>query len=198
MSERRSILTTAAMFEPCALATTAAGLKRTLHDAEPAEIVEQAQRTLGRGRVAVVASFGTESAALLAIVADIDPTMPVLFVDTGWMLDDTLGCHDALTARLGLTDVRTVASLPAALAGFDGWIEGKCRPDDERAGLPVVETDGLRLRFNALARVTRDEIDAAFGGSRAGRQGWSAKIDCGIHPALTSAAAHATNDARAR
>jgi len=198
MSERRSILTTAAMFEPCALATTATGLQRALRDAEPAQIVEQAQRTLGRGRVAVVASLGTDSAALLAIVAGVDPAMPVLLVDIGWTLDDTLSCHDALTTRLGLTDVRTVASLPAALAGFDGWIEGKCRPDDERADLPVVGTDGLRLRFNALARVTRGEIDAVFGGVRAGRRGWSARMDCGLHPALTTAAADATNEAFVR
>jgi len=161
MSERRSILTTAAMFEPCALTATAAALERTLRDAGPARIVRQALRTLGRGRVAVVASYGTASVALLNIVAAVDPTIPVLFVDTGWMFDETLDDHDALASRLGLTDVRTVASLPAALAAFDGWIDGTS-PDDERADPPIVETDGLRLKFNPLARLTRDSVDGYF------------------------------------
>src|SRR5688572_25305922 len=34
------------------------------------------------GRVAVVSSFGTESAVLLDLVARADPTVPVIFVDT--------------------------------------------------------------------------------------------------------------------
>ena len=34
------------------------------------------------GRVAVVSSFGADSAVLLALVAEIDPATPVLFVDT--------------------------------------------------------------------------------------------------------------------
>ena len=34
------------------------------------------------GRVAVVSSFGTESAVLLHLVASADPSVPVIFVDT--------------------------------------------------------------------------------------------------------------------
>jgi phosphoadenylylsulfate reductase (thioredoxin) (EC 1.8.4.8) len=29
--------------------------------------------------------FGTESAALLKVVADVDPAIPVVFLDTGWL-----------------------------------------------------------------------------------------------------------------
>ncbi|ALK09825.1 phosphoadenylyl-sulfate reductase [Blastochloris viridis] len=65
-----------------------------------------------KGEVAVVSSFGAESAVLLHLVAEIDPATPVLFVDTGRHFPETLAYRDALTSRLGLKDVRSVA--PAA------------------------------------------------------------------------------------
>jgi phosphoadenosine phosphosulfate reductase len=40
-------------------------LDRALRDAKPAEIIAAALRAVGRERLAVVSSFGTESAALL-------------------------------------------------------------------------------------------------------------------------------------
>ena len=42
------------------------------------------------GRIAVVSSFGSQSAVLLAMVADIDPATPVLFLDTGQHFQETL------------------------------------------------------------------------------------------------------------
>ena len=42
------------------------------------------------GRIAAVSSFGTESAVLLAQIAEIDPTVPVLFLDTGKHFGETL------------------------------------------------------------------------------------------------------------
>ena len=35
------------------------------------------------GDSAVVSSFGAESAVLLSLVAEVDPALPVLFLDTG-------------------------------------------------------------------------------------------------------------------
>jgi phosphoadenosine phosphosulfate reductase len=61
-----------------------------------------------RGRVAIVSSFGTESAVLLALAAEIDPAVPVLFLDTGQHFPETLAYRDLLSARLGLTDVRSL------------------------------------------------------------------------------------------
>src|SRR5919112_1562651 len=55
------------------------------------------------GRVAVVSSFGTESAVLLHLVAQADPTVPVIFVDTLKMFPETLEYRDTLTQLLGLT-----------------------------------------------------------------------------------------------
>jgi phosphoadenosine phosphosulfate reductase len=98
---------------------TAAALDRELSDASPAEIVQSALRTVGRERLAVLSSFGTESAALLKIVADVDPAIPVVFLDTGWLFQETLDYRDRLTGLLGLRDVRTIRPLEAALERDD-------------------------------------------------------------------------------
>jgi phosphoadenosine phosphosulfate reductase len=71
------------------------------------------------GRVAVVSSFGAESAVLLHLVAAADPTTPVLFLETGKHFPETLAYRDALTAHLGLTDVRNLVPDPAELAARD-------------------------------------------------------------------------------
>lgn len=97
----------------------AADLDRLLADAAPAAVVEAALNVIGRERLAVVSSFGSESAVLLKIVADVDPAIPVVFLDTGWLFQETLDYRDALTKQLGLRDVRTIHPLPDALAAQD-------------------------------------------------------------------------------
>lgn len=127
-----------------------------LRDADAGEIVEKALAAYS-GRIAVVASFGTESAALLSVIADIDPSAPVLFLDTGQHFQDTLDYQKALGAFLGLSDIRLVRPRAAdlahrdphgdlwrrnadaccrirrvwplrrALAGFDAWFTGRKR-----------------------------------------------------------------------
>lgn len=62
--------------------------------------------------LAVVSSFGSESAVLLHLVASVDPTVPVLFLNTGKLFGETLRYRDSLQMRLGLTDVRTVGPHP--------------------------------------------------------------------------------------
>ena len=42
------------------------------------------------GRIALVSSFGADSAVLLHMVAQVDPTTPVVFVDTGQHFEETL------------------------------------------------------------------------------------------------------------
>jgi phosphoadenosine phosphosulfate reductase len=247
MTAPRSMPITPAMLEPGSLEALAAALERSLAASSPHDIVATVQRTLGNGRLAVVSSFGTESAALLKIVADVDRSIPVLFLDTGWLFEETLAYRDAVTAQLGLTDVRTISPSSAALRGdpqrdlwhsdpdaccrirkveplrralapFDGWINGRKRyHGDARAGLPLVEIDGTRLKFNPLARAPRDEIDAIFRDAglprhpleshgfasigcmpctsraepgealRTGRWRGRDKVECGIHPDLNAA-----------
>lgn len=94
-------------------------LDRQLEGADPAGIVAEALRVVPAGRLALVSSFGIESAALLKIVADIRPSLPVIFLDTEWLFGETLAYRDALIAHFGLTDVRTVKPHAAAIAHAD-------------------------------------------------------------------------------
>lgn len=83
------------------------------------------------GRFAVVSSFGADSAMLLALVADIDRSVPVLFLETGMHFPETLAYRDALVRHLGLTDVRDIHPDPVELARTDpGGDLHKWVPDD--------------------------------------------------------------------
>jgi len=132
-------------------------LQRRLGFAPPAQVLSAALRELFPKRIAVVSSFGAESAVLLHMVAAIDPATPVLFIDTGRHFDETLAYRDRLASHLGLADLRNigptadevarldadrsratwdpdgccafrkVAPLERALQGFDAWITGRKR-----------------------------------------------------------------------
>ncbi len=110
-----------------------------------------------RQRLAVVSSFGAESAVLLSLVAELDPAVPVIFLQTGKHFPETLSYRARLAAHLGLTDVRDVSPpwqalqeqdpdgelwhydqdaccdlrkvgpLEQALAPFEAWISGRKR-----------------------------------------------------------------------
>ena len=83
----------------------AIALNAQLRNAQPQEILRAALEEFP-GRVAMVSSFGTESAVLLHMLAQIDRAAPVLFLDTGHLFGQTLDYRKSLTQRLGLTDVR--------------------------------------------------------------------------------------------
>ncbi|MGA9089976.1 MAG: phosphoadenylyl-sulfate reductase [Bradyrhizobium sp.] len=171
----------------------AAELEPALRHAAPAEVIATALQTVGRQRLALVSSFGTESAALLKVMADVDPAIPVIFLDTGWLFEETLAYRDTLIAMLGLRDVRSikpleetlrrqdgnrelwfsdpdaccrirkVEPLKRALAPFSAWINGRKRfQGGLRAAIPVVEDDGIRLKFNPFANTSREEIEAIY------------------------------------
>jgi phosphoadenosine phosphosulfate reductase len=110
-----------------------------------------------RGRIAAVSSFGAESAVILALIAEIDPATPVIFLDTGWHFPETIAYRDQLARQLGLTNlhsatplildlhredrdnrlhagnpdrcchIRKVAPLERALSGYEAWITGRKR-----------------------------------------------------------------------
>lgn len=98
---------------------TADELDRALRNAAPAEIIAAALKTVGRDRLALVSSFGTESATLLKVMADVDPAIPVIFLDTGWLFEETLTYRDTLIATLGLKDVRSIKPADATLMRED-------------------------------------------------------------------------------
>jgi phosphoadenosine phosphosulfate reductase len=222
-------------------------LDRALRDASPSEVIAAALQAVDREHLAVVSSFGTESAALLKVMAEVDSAIPVIFLDTGWLFEETLAYRDTLIATLGLRDVRSVKPLEStlsredpdrelwfadpdaccrirkveplarALAPFDGWINGRKRfQGGLRAAIPVVEDDGIRLKFNPFANVSREQIQAIYADAklpphplagkgylsvgcmpctsrtspdedaRAGRWRGRPKTECGIHTIKTS------------
>lgn len=97
----------------------AAALDDVLRHASPAEVIAAALKIVGRERLALVSSFGTESAALLKVMADVDPAIPVVFLDTGWLFQETLDYRDTLIRLLGLADVRSIRPLEETLSHQD-------------------------------------------------------------------------------
>jgi phosphoadenosine phosphosulfate reductase len=71
------------------------------------------------GDVAIVSSFGAESAVLLHLIGSIDPNVPVIFLETGKHFPETLAYRDLLVERIGLTDLRNITPDPDILAKKD-------------------------------------------------------------------------------
>jgi phosphoadenosine phosphosulfate reductase len=94
------------------------GIHETYAGLEGRELLEPLIRDFG-GRLAVVSSFGAESAVLLHMVSEVDKATPVIFLDTGKLFWETLSYRSMLIDRLGLTDVRSIQPDPADLAAKD-------------------------------------------------------------------------------
>ena len=73
------------------------------HDADAQAILKTAL-SLYDGRIALVSSFGAESAALLHMVAEIDRSTPVIFLDTGRLFSQTLLYRNELARLLHKVD----------------------------------------------------------------------------------------------
>ncbi len=123
------------------------------------------------GDLAIVSSFGAESAALLHLVSQIDHRIPVLFLETGKHFSETLAYRDELTERFSLNridlypeledlqlrdesglrwsydpdgccELRKVKPLEKALIAFDASLTGrKAFQSSTRANLPRIEID---------------------------------------------------------
>ncbi len=85
----------------------------------PQDILKATVDHLFAGDIAVVSSFGAESAVLLHMVATLDGSLPVMFVDTGKHFGETTAYRDRLISHLALTNVRAVKPDPSALAARD-------------------------------------------------------------------------------
>lgn len=78
------------------------------YEGAPAEDVLHAGLRFYAGGIALVSSFGAESAVLLHMAAQINPHVPVLMIDTLMLFPQTLEYQLELSAHLGLTDVRRI------------------------------------------------------------------------------------------
>ena len=72
------------------------------------------------GQVAAVSSFGAESAVLLHLIGTIDPSVPVLFLDTGKHFQETVDYRDRLVEQLALTNLQIITPDADELAARDG------------------------------------------------------------------------------
>ena len=126
-------------------------------------------------RICIVSSFGAESVILLHMIAQIDPSVPVICLNTGKLFGETLRYRDRLQAALGLTDIRAVAPHPDDLRASDPkgslWqrdTDGCCHI---RKVLPQARAvsgfDALitgRKKFQTDTRQTMDVIESSTDG----------------------------------
>ena len=131
-------------------------------------------------QIAMVSSFGTESAVLLHLMAQVNPALPVLFLDTEKLFPETLEYVQTLTQHLSLTNVhwlkpdplihqddpdgtlwqrdvdrccelRKVLPLQKALTPYRAWITGRKQyHGGSRTTLPPIEYDGTHYKINPL------------------------------------------------
>ncbi len=71
------------------------------------------------GRVGVVSSFGTEAVVLLHLVAEANRHVPIIFVDTLKMFEETLAYREQVIDLLGFTNASVVQPDPELLAAKD-------------------------------------------------------------------------------
>ncbi|MEM8935291.1 MAG: phosphoadenylyl-sulfate reductase [Pseudomonadota bacterium] len=137
------------------LETHARRLAMRFSASEPQEILRYALKEEFAGQIALVSSFGAESAILLHMVSQIDPDTPIVFLETGKHFAQTLSYRKKLAEQLKLTNVRDikptkdaveerdpqgdlwrrdpdacctlrkVEPLGDALSEFDAWITGR-------------------------------------------------------------------------
>lgn len=93
------------------------------------------------GRIALVSSFGAESAVLLHLVSLIDRATPVLFIDTEMLFPETLAYQAELAERLRLTGVRVVRAQPEDAARLDP--QGRLHRSDPDACCHLRKTEPL-------------------------------------------------------
>jgi len=124
---------------------------------EPQRLLRLAIEDLFKNRIALVSSFGADSAVLLHMVSQIDAALPVIFIDTLHLFPETLAYRGELVSHLhlsnvitvtpeqellsqadpetflwssdpdGCCDIRKVKPLSKALDGFEAWITGRKR-----------------------------------------------------------------------
>jgi phosphoadenosine phosphosulfate reductase len=128
-------------------------------------VLRQATTELLPGDLAIVSSFGADSAVLLHMVAQVDPSLPVYFLETGKHFAETLAYVETLKQTLGLINVtalspdardlarfdpngdlwetdpdscchiRKTEPLDAVLDGFGGWVTGRKRYQTKERGV---------------------------------------------------------------
>ena len=130
-------------------------LNKDFSNKSPEIIIDQCINKLFKKKVAYVCSFGSESVVILNIIAKIDKSTPIIFLNTHFLFHETISYKNTLIKKFGLknlietfptnTDLkindlnndlwksnpdkcchlRKVKPLKKELKYFDGWISGR-------------------------------------------------------------------------
>jgi phosphoadenosine phosphosulfate reductase len=128
-------------------------------------VLRQAAEELLPGDLAIVSSFGADSAVLLHMVSEVDKNLPIYFLETGKHFAETLEYVETLKRQLGLTNVialhpdskdlerfdpagelwetdpdscchiRKTEPLDAAVKAHGGWVTGRKRYQTKERGV---------------------------------------------------------------
>ena len=153
-----------------ALQDRLAELRARYDGADATKLLEGAIKREFPGRITTVSSFGSESVVLLHLIAQIDPTVPVIFLNTGKLFGETLRYRDRLQDKLGLTDLRSIHPHPDDERALDAdgtlWSRDPDACCNFRKVLPLrralagfeAEITG-RKRFQTLARAAMGPLE---------------------------------------
>lgn len=158
-----------------------AELNERFEGAHPREVISWAVDRFGP-YLSLAASMG--DAVLIDLAVAVDPAIEVVFIDTGYHFDETLGFVEVVRRRFGLNlRIMTVAphndelwrvdpesccsavkvgQLDRALAAKQAWMSGLRRDEaPSRANAPIVGLDlrGL-VKVNPLATWTDADVEA--------------------------------------
>jgi phosphoadenosine phosphosulfate reductase len=145
------------MLERAAVRERAAALRHL----DPSAILAWAVASF-RGRVALTLSFGGAGVALAHMLSRLDSTVPVIFLDTGLLFEETYRFRHEFAERYGLQvidvhpgedpgplyatdpdrccEIRKVEPMQRTIRGFDAWVSAVRRDQGgARASLEVVE-----------------------------------------------------------
>ena len=130
-------------------------LNKAFAHKSPEIIIEQCLNKLFKKKVAYVCSFGSESAVILNIISKIDKNIPIIFLNTHFLFNETISYKNMLIKKFGLKNLietfpenndlkindlnndlwrsnpdkcchlRKVKPLKKELKDFDGWISGR-------------------------------------------------------------------------
>ena len=147
--------------------TRARGLNTLFAGASAQTIIAAVCRDQFVGSPAALSSFGAESAVLLALMADVNPAVPVLFLDTHKLFPETIEYRDTLIYRLGLTAVRSLSALPDEI-----------HAEDPSGYLHLVDPDACcHLRKTVPLAQALEGFDAALTGRKRFQSGTRAKLE---------------------
>jgi phosphoadenosine phosphosulfate reductase len=149
-------------------------LQAFYNDLEGENLIFAMLKEFEPGKIATFSSFGAYSALLLSMVANVDKSTPVLFLDTGKHFKETLEYVEQMRKTLGLTDLRVLRPDPELLAKTDPdgtlwqrqvnrccWLR-KVEPLERELktkGIEAVITGRRRYQTGARAELEKIELD---------------------------------------